>query len=115
MKKKDLKNKRDKTKWVFLPIILGGWDIDFPSFNNQFTTVEGIVDFVIDVLNFLVGASAVVAVGLIIYAGITYMTAGGDPDNVKKASNILTATIIGLCIVYLARMLIKYILETFLL
>ncbi len=43
------------------------------------------------------------------------MTAGGDPDNVKKASNILTATIIGLCIVYLARMLIKYILETFLL
>jgi len=67
------------------------------------------------VLNFLVGASAVVAVGLIIYAGITYMTAGGDPDNVKKASNILTATIIGLCIVYLARMLIKYILETFLL
>ncbi len=115
MKKKDLKNKRDKTKWIFLPIMVGEWDIAFPSFNNQFTTVEGIVDFVIDVLNFLVGASAAVAVGLIIYAGITYMTAGGDPDNVKKASNILTATIIGLCIVFLARMLIKYILETFLL
>ncbi len=45
----------------------------------------------IDLLNFLVGASAVVAVDLIIYAGITYMTAGGDPDNVKKVGNILTA------------------------
>ncbi len=66
-------------------------------------------------LNFLIGASAVVAVGLIIYAGITYMTAGGDPVNVKKASNILTATIFGLCIVFLARMLIEYILKTFLL
>jgi hypothetical protein len=115
MKKKDLKSKRDKTKWIFLPIMIGGLNIDFPSFNNQFTTVEGIVDFVIDLLNFLIGASAVVAVGLIIYAGITYMTAGGDPDNVKKASNILTATIIGLCIVFLARMLIEYILKTFLL
>jgi len=66
-------------------------------------------------LNFLVGASAVVAVGLIIYSGIRYMTAGGDPDNVKKASNILTAAIIGMCIVFLARILIKFVLETFLL
>ena len=115
MKKKDLKNNKDKTKWIFLPIMIGEWDISFPSFNEQFTTVEGIVDFVIGLLNFLVGASGVVAVGLIIYAGITYMTAGGDPDNVKKASNILTATIIGLCIVFLARMLIKFVLETFLL
>lgn len=115
MKGKDLKSKRDKTKWIFLPIMLGEWDIDFPSFNEQFTTVEGIVGFITDLLNFLVGASAVVAVGLIIYAGITYMTAGGDPDNVKKASNILTAAIIGLCIVFLARVLIEFVLNTFLL
>lgn len=115
MRKKDLKNKEDKGKWIFLPIVLGGWEINFPSFNERFSSVEGIVDFVIGLLNFLVGFSAVVAVGLIIYGGITYMTAGGDPDNVKKASNILTATIIGLCIVYLARMLIKFVLDTFLL
>ena len=43
------------------------------------------------------------------------MTAGGDPDNVKKASNILTAAVIGMCIVFLARILIKFVLETFLL
>ncbi|HPM13967.1 MAG TPA: pilin [Candidatus Dojkabacteria bacterium] len=115
MRKKDLKNKEDKEKWIFLPIVLGGWEINFPSFNERFSSVEGIVGFVVDVLNFLVGASAVVAVGLIIYGGITYMTAGGDSENVKKATNILTATVIGLCIVFLARMLIKFVLDTFLL
>lgn len=115
MKKKNIENKVDKIKPVFLPVTFGIVDLDIPSFNEQFTTVEGIVDFIIDLLNFLVGASAVVAVGLIIYAGITYMTAGGDPDNVKKASNILTAAIIGLCIVFLARVLVEFVLNTFLL
>jgi hypothetical protein len=88
MRKKDLKNKEDKGKWIFLPIVLGGWEINFPSFNERFSSVEGIVGFVVDVLNFLVGFSAVIAVGLIIYGGITYMTAGGDSENVKKATNI---------------------------
>ena len=115
MKKKYIKGKKEITKLILLPATFGTWDINFPSFNEEFTSVEGVVAFITDILNFLVGASAVVAVGLIIYSGIRYMTAGGDPDNVKKASNILTAAIIGMCIVFLARILIKFVLETFLL
>ena len=115
MKKKEIKGKKKQIQTLFLPIMIVGYEINFPFFNEQFTSVEGIVAFVTDILNFLVGASAVVAVGLIIYAGITYMTAGGNPDNVKKASNILTAAIIGMCIVFLARMLVEFVLDTFLL
>ncbi len=116
MKKKITKNKgQNKRKTVILPVTFGKWDISYPVFNGQFTTIGGIAGIVVNILNFFVGASAVVAVGLIVYAGITYMSAGGSPDNVKKARNILTAALVGMSIVFLARMLISFILTTFLL
>jgi uncharacterized membrane protein len=57
------------------------------------TTVSSIVGSVIAAVLGLLG---VIFVCLIIYAGITWMTSGGDEAKVEKAQKILRSAIIGL-------------------
>ncbi len=45
---------------------------------------------------------AILAVILIIYGGITYMTAAGNPDGAKKAKTIVTGAVIGLIIILIS-------------
>lgn len=51
------------------------------------------------IINTALGLLGIVAVILIIYAGFLWMTAGGTEDRVKKAKDILTASVIGLIII----------------
>jgi len=103
-------------------IDIGGFEIEFWtlnkelwSFSSDLTTPDGIVDLVTDILNFFIYFSAVVAVGLIVYSGILYITATGEPDKIQKATKALTAAIIGMVIVFIARFLVVFLLEQFLL
>ncbi len=47
----------------------------------------------------LLGVLGIIFVIMVIYAGILYMTAGGEDDKVKKAKKLLTQSIIGLVII----------------
>ena len=97
-----------------LGITIGGIHFTFPGYNANFETMEGIVDFVTNLLNWIISLSAVIAVGLIIYSGILFMTAGGDPDKAGKARKTLTAAVIGMAVVFIARMLIVFLITAFL-
>lgn len=48
------------------------------------------------------GILGIILVGLVIYAGILYMTAAGDNDKVKKAKTLLTQAVIGIIIIVAA-------------
>jgi len=56
-------------------------------------------------INFFVYFSAFVAVVLIVVAGYGFMTSAGDPEKVKNAQKTLTAAIVGMVIVFTARMI----------
>ena len=94
-----------------LGITIGGYTFQAPALKEGFTTVEGVMDIVVFGLNTLVGLAALVAVAMIIYSGFTFITAAGDPDKVQKGSNALTASIVGLIIVFIARMIVVFLLE----
>lgn len=94
-----------------LGITIGGYTFEAPTVSNDFTTFEGVIDVIVFALNSLVGLSALVAVAMIIYSGITFITAAGDPDKVQKASGALTAAVIGMAIVFLARTVVVFLLE----
>lgn len=96
-------------------VMIGGYEIDTPSVNFRFDTLGGVLDMVVDLLSFLVGFSALVAVIMIIYAGFLFITAGGDPDKISTGSKTLTAAIVGLVIVFLAKTIITFIITEFLL
>lgn len=56
----------------------------------------------------IVGA---IALCIVIYAGFLYMTAGGDPDKIKKAKQWLTNAFIGLVIIFMAYSIVSYIIN----
>lgn len=69
----------------------------------------GVNDFLVligNVVNFIYTIIPFVAVILIIWGGIVFLTSKGEPDKVKKGKQILLAVAIGLLIVYGARFII---------
>lgn len=55
-----------------------------------------------NIIKALLGLLGVIAVILIIYAGVLWMTAQGESEKVDKAKDILREAIIGLVIIFLA-------------
>ncbi len=94
---------------------IGGYFFPQPDFNKEFTTLEGVLGIIADLLGVAVGLSAVVAIAIILYSGFLYITSTGEPENISKAGKALTAAIVGLIIVFLARVIILFILDEFLL
>ena len=85
--------------------------LDLPKFKGA-DSIESLVELGIKpLLNWIVGFSMVIAVVLIIVAGYNFITSMGDPDKVQKAQKGLTAAIIGMVIVFVARLIVGLILD----
>lgn len=67
---------------------------------------------VINILNWLLGIMALVAVVMIIIGGFTWLTAGGNEEKVDKAKKIISAAVIGLIIVLLAWAVVIFVART---
>ncbi len=67
---------------------------------------------VINILNWLLGIMALVAVVMIIMGGFTWLTAGGNEEKVDKAKKIISAAVIGLIIVLLAWAIVIFVART---
>ena len=106
-------NKEKKLgKNIPLFLTIGGKQINSPIFLNDYADVDTVVNNkVIVALNYFIGFSAVVAVILIIMAGYNFITAAGDPEKIEKGQKGLTAAVIGMIIVLLARTLVMYLIE----
>lgn len=63
---------------------------------------------IINVISVIVG---VVAVIMIIYGGFRYITSGGTPEKVTGAKNTILYGIIGLIIVALAQVVVRFVLK----
>jgi len=70
-----------------------------PSGDVITTSVQDIIAYVI---NSVLGLLGVIFLVLIIYAGFLWMTATGNDEQVTKAKNILTRSIIGVIIIVAA-------------
>lgn len=71
------------------------------------TKINNLVHTVINLLSAIVG---VVAVIMIIVGGLRYITSGGNDANVTSAKNTLLYAIIGLIIVALAQIIVRFVL-----
>lgn len=73
------------------------------------STVQGVVDKVINIFSWVVG---IVSVIMIIYGGFRYITSGGDSAGVTSAKNTILFAIVGLVIVALAQIIVKFVIGT---
>lgn len=65
-----------------------------------FRSLEALLDAIID---FLIKIGAPLAVIMIIYAGLTWMFAAGEPEKITKARSIIIWTIVGYSIILVAK------------
>lgn len=63
------------------------------------------------IINLVLGFLGVITMGLFIYAGVLWMTAGGNEDSITKAKMIIRAAVIGLLLVLLSAALANLILQ----
>ena len=70
--------------------------------------VDEIIELVINIFSLIVG---VVSVIMIIIGGLKYITSGGDSGNITGAKNTILYAIIGLVVVALAQVVVKFVLQ----
>lgn len=70
-------------------------------------SVDDTIKLVINVLSFIVGIAAVI---MIIIGGFKYVTSQGDSNNINSAKNTILYALIGLVVVALAQVLVRFVL-----
>ncbi len=75
--------------------------------SEQGNGITGLIKTIINVLSIIVG---VVAVIMIIIGGFRYITSGGKQESVTGAKNTILYAVIGLVIVALAQIIVRFVL-----
>lgn len=79
---------------------------DFVGHNGPDKLESQEVGNLLNVAYFLAG---IVAVIVIIYGGVRYVTANGDPNNVKSAKNAIMYAVVGLVVVMMAAAMTQFV------
>lgn len=75
--------------------------------NETASKVNTLITQIINVFSVIVG---IIAVIMIIWGGLKYITSGGDSGNITGAKNTILYAIIGLVIVALAQFIVRFVL-----
>lgn len=78
---------------------------------NTDTSTTGIKRLAANIVNILSIIIGIVAVIMIIFGGFRYITSGGDSGRVGNAKNTLIYAIVGLIIVALAQVIVRFVLS----
>lgn len=86
--------------------------IDLSTLNN--VPAEDIIEFIQDSMNLVMSISALTAVAMLVKAGIGYIISAGDETKAEKAQKEIIYSLVGLVIVFIAPLIIKFVIESLL-
>lgn len=80
------------------------------------TTVSStnLPDFVIQLINWAISASALLAVIMIVAAGFQYILSMGDEKKIENANRSLIFALLGMVLVFISPSIIQFVLDNFL-
>jgi Type IV secretion system pilin len=78
-----------------------------PTAGDENAGLNAIITLVINVFSVVVGFIAIV---MMIYGGFKYITSSGDSGNVTSAKNTIMYALIGLVVVALAQLIVRFVL-----
>ena len=81
---------------------------DIPTIPGTADSAQGVRPAIVNIINFVLGFLALVAVIFVIVGGIRIMTAGGNEENVTKGRKTIVYAIIGLIVVFFARVIVSF-------
>lgn len=86
-------------------------DVNDPNCDSESDAVQKLNNLIRKVINLLSLVVGIVAVIMIIIGGLRYITSGGSDTGVTSAKNTILYAIIGLIIVALAQLLVRFVLR----
>jgi hypothetical protein len=91
--------------------LCGGADLRLGtgSCGQQTGRVNTVIKNIVNIFTAIVG---IVAVIMIIYGGFRYITSGGDSGNIQTAKSTVLYALVGLIIVALAQIIVRFVLNT---
>jgi len=84
------------------------------DFNEQISAedkaaFDEILEPVMKVYNFVKYVASVMAVIVILFAGVSYMLSGSDPRKREQAKNMIMYTLVGLFVIWMAPLIVNFI------
>ena len=65
----------------------------------------------VELINFFIAFSAFVAIAILVVGGYMFITSTGDPEKIEKGQKAITAAIVGLIIVFIARAIVFFVVD----
>ena len=91
------------------PSIVLALDFDDDISSEDQDTFDSILEPVMKIYSLVKYAASVIAVLVLMFAGISYMTSGSDPRKRDQAKNMATYVVIGLFVIWAAPMVVNFI------
>jgi hypothetical protein len=92
-----------------IPSVLAVIDFDQGLTQDEEDMIDDILAPVMKVYNFIKYTATVAGVLMLVFAGFTFVTAGGDQGQKEKAKNMAVGVVIGLIIIWVAPLVVEFI------
>ncbi|MFZ4631640.1 MAG: pilin [Patescibacteria group bacterium] len=87
-------------------------NIDVPKIDNPAKGVSSVQGLASNIINAIFGMIGSLALLMIIYGGLTWMTSGGNAENIKKGRDTVIWATIGLAFIFLSYALASVLIKT---
>jgi len=84
-------------------------DFNQPISSEDKQTFDQILEPVMKIYNLIKYVATVVAVIVLLFAGLTYMTAGSNPAKREQAKSMIMYVVIGLVVIWIAPLIVNFI------
>lgn len=92
---------------LFLPSVMAV-DFDEELSSEDKATFDGILEPVMKIYNFIKYSATAIAVLFLVFAGVNFITSGGDQAKREQSKNMATYIIIGLVVIWIAPLLVNF-------
>lgn len=98
--------------------VLGAISVSAQSIDPGLSQLEGtglgnqdIRVTIANIIRIVLGFLGVLGIGIVLYGGFVYMTAGGNPEKVQRAVSIMRSAVIGLIIIFSSFAIVSFIIN----
>ena len=96
------------TVLISMQFVIGA-DFDQPISAEDQATFDQILEPVMKIYNLVKYSATVLAVIVLLFAGVNYLTSGGNPAKREQAKGMITYVIIGLIVIWIAPLVVNFI------
>jgi len=89
----------------------GGCPDDYKGNCGNYEVID-FISLAVNASQWILGMVGALSLIMFIYGGFTFLISAGSSENITKAKNILTASVIGLIIVFSSWLIIKFVIGT---